>query len=57
MVKIAASEHLKQVTGRLFTISKYNSKEETLFWMFFTKRKLKIVKTIGAHSKKHCSDF
>ncbi len=53
MAKIAAVEHLKRVNGTICTIIKwfYRSKQKFSCWLFFTKRHLKIVKTISAHSQ------
>jgi hypothetical protein len=54
IVKFAASEHLKKVTGKIFaisTVSDFKKQAETFFKIFFRKRHIKSVKSISAHSK------
>jgi hypothetical protein len=47
----AGTSSLKRVTGRNFTISDFIEATETSLWLSFTKRQLKNVKNISAHSK------
>ncbi len=50
MIKIATSEHLNRITGRIFTISVFIEASWNFLLDFFSQKKqLKIVKTINYH--------
>jgi hypothetical protein len=48
---------LEKIAERFFHISQFREASRNLFWFFFTKRQLKIVKTISAHSKSPVMNF